>query len=101
MMVKRITKIDFDTNADGVSCYSLDQSLLREYEVKDISFRRDGYGGINKDGKDESHYLIRLVNELNDKDVIFILIPKIKVKEIMFKEEEAETQKEEIKLERV
>lgn len=101
MMVKRITKIDFDTNADGVSCYSLDQSLLREYEVKDISFRRDGYSGINKDGKDESHYLIRLVNELNDKDVIFILIPKIKVKEIMFKEEEAETQKEEIKLEKV
>jgi len=100
MIVKRITRIDCDATADGVSYYSLGQSL-REYQVEDISFRRDGYGGINKDGKDESHYLIRLVNELHDKDVVFILIPKIKVKEIMFKEEDVEIQKEEVKLERV
>lgn len=99
MIAKRIIRIDFDP-IDEIDRYSID-AVLGEYEVKDISFRRDGYNGINKDGVNEGHYLIRLINELNDKDTIFAIIPKTRIRRIMFKEEDVEIEKEAIKLERV
>jgi hypothetical protein len=95
-VVKKITRIDTrDTE------YTVGTIIRQQYEVKDISFKRDGYSGINKDGKDESHYLIHLINELEKDDIIFELIPKAEVKKITFVEKEVKTEKEEIKLERV
>ena len=96
MIVKEIMKID---TSDAQ--YTVGTIIRQQYEVKDISFRRDGYGGINKDGRDESHYLIHLINELDKDDIIFELIPKAEVKKITFREKKVETEKEEIKLERV
>ena len=101
MIVRRILKIDFDADSEGTSFYTVGMAIRREYQVKDISFRRDGYSGIYKDGRNEAHYLIRLENELNDKETTFILIPKAEAKKITFQEEDVETKKEELKLERV
>ena len=98
-VVKKIIRIDFDP-VDDIDNYAVG-TMLREYEVKDILFRRDGYNSINKDGVNEGHYLIRLVNELNDKDVILAIIPKTRIRRLMYKEEEAELEKEAVKLERV
>jgi len=99
IVVKRIVRIDFDP-VDEIDSYVVG-TILREYEVKDILFRRDGYNSINKDGVNEGHYLIHLVNELNDKDVILTIIPKTRIRRLMFKEEEVELEKEAVKLERV
>jgi len=96
IVVREIMKID---TSDAQ--YAVGTVIRQQYEVKDISFRRDGYSGINKDGRDESHYLIHLINELNKDDVIFELIPKAEVKKITFGEKKVETEKEEIKLEKV
>lgn len=96
MIVKEIMKID---TSDAQ--YTVGTIIRQQYEVKDISFRRDGYSGINKDGRDESHYLIHLINELDKDDIIFELIPKAEVKKITFREKKVETEKEEVKLERV
>jgi len=96
IVVKKITKIN---TSDGE--YTVGTIIRQQYEVKDISFKRDGYSGINKDGKDESHYLIHLINELDKDDIIFELIPKVEVKKITFVEKKVEMEKGEIKLERV
>ena len=96
IVVREIMKID---TSDAQ--YAVGTVIRQQYEVKDISFRRDGYSGINKDGKDESHYLIQLINELDKNDIIFELIPKAEVKKITFVEKEVEMEKEELKLERV
>lgn len=61
--------------------------------VKDISFRRDGYGGIFK-GEDEEHYLVRFENALTEKDVIFKLIPANRMTELMFVEVTEKEKKE-------
>lgn len=101
MIIRKIISIDTSADAENISHYAAGTVVRGQYEVKDISFKRDGYGGINKDCKDEAHYLIRLINELNKDDVIFIIIPKAEAKKITFKEIEVETKGEELKLERV
>jgi len=100
IVVREIIKID-TSDAQGVSHYAVGAIVGQQYEVKGISFKRDGYTGINKDGRDESHYLIHLINELDKDDIIFELIPKAEVKKITFREKKVETEKEEIKLEKV
>jgi len=101
MIIRKIISIDTSADAENIRHYAVGTVVRGQYEVKNISFKRDGYGGINKDGNNEAHYLIPLVNELNKDDVIFVVIPKAEAKKITFKEEDVDIKKEELKLERV
>jgi len=56
------------------------------YDVKSIQLRRDGLQSVVH--RDCGHYLIILVNPLNDKDVIYKAIPHTFVEDIMFIEKE-------------
>lgn len=93
--VKRITEIKLRDDM----IYTLGRKKS-ECIVEEIVFRRDGILGINKGVKDEAHYLVRLVGELNDKNIRFRMLPAQGV-EVAFVEEEVEEKKDDIKIEKV
>jgi hypothetical protein len=56
-----------------------------DFLVKFIEFRRDGLLSVNHGaGANCSHYLIGMVNPMNDKDKIYKVIPYDAVEDIMF-----------------
>lgn len=95
-VIKKIIKIKSKDN----TTYALGKNT-EALVVEEIVFRRDGLTGINKGTKDESHYLIRLVGEMNDRDVCYRMIPAQQASEITFIEEEVREEKDDIKIEKV
>lgn len=77
--------------------YRIGDQTDENLEVVQIAFKRDGLQIINH--RDESGYLIKLVNELDKETAIFKLIPARMVQEITFIEEEEKEQ--EVKVEKV
>ncbi|KKN45504.1 hypothetical protein LCGC14_0682530 [marine sediment metagenome] len=65
---------------------------MEDLVVTDIYFKRDGYQGINQ--RDESHYIIRIEDDSTGKDVVFKLIPAIRMTESMFIEVAEKEKKE-------
>jgi len=95
-VVKKIIKIKSE---DGTT-YALGKNT-EALIVEEIVFRRDGLAGINKGAKDESHYLIRLVGEVNNRDVCYRMVLAPPVAEVTFIEEEVREEKDDIKIEKV
>lgn len=84
----------------GLIIYKRDDEI-DGHIIKNIVFRRDGYGGINKGQPDESHYMITLENRLTDKEVMYKIIPSSKMTTLTFveveKEEPADKEKVDMK----
>jgi len=94
--IKKIIKIKSE---DG-TIYALGKST-EALIVEEIVFRRDGLAGINRGAKDESHYLIRLASEANDREVCYRMVLAPPVEEVTFIEEEVREEKDDIKIEKV
>jgi len=96
-MERKIIAISMTESFSGDSQYRLGDQIADDLEIMQIAFKRDGLQVINH--RDESGYLIKLVNELNKETPIFKLIPARMVQEITFIEEEEKEQ--EVKVEKV
>jgi len=96
-MERKIIAISMTESFSGDSQYRLGDQIADDLEIMQITFKRDGLQVINH--RDESGYLIKLVNELNKETPVFKLIPARMVQEITFIEEEEKEQ--EVKVEKV
>jgi len=96
-MERKIIAISMTESFSGDSRYRLGDQIADDLEIMQITFKRDGLQVINH--RDESGYLIKLVNELNKETPVFKLIPARMVQEITFIEEEEKEQ--EVKVEKV
>ena len=97
-MKRKIVAIDMVDSFNGDdSRYEVGKQVNDNLEVTHITFKRDGLQVINH--RDESCYLIRLVNELNKEEAVFKMIPAKLVSEVTFIEKEEKEQ--EVKVEKV
>lgn len=97
-MERRIIAIEMMESFRGDdSRYEVGKEVINDLEVTHITFKRDGLQVINH--RDESCYLVRLVNDLNKEEPVFKAIPAELVSEVTFIEMEEKEQ--EVKVEKV
>jgi len=87
---------------NGETVYVINESLITggaELKVEAILFRRDGLASINRGVKNEAHYLVKVVNEL-DKETFFISVPERTMSTVTFIEVE-EKKDNEVEIEKI